>query len=301
MAYERIELVRLLSVPQWDVTTNSPPFLLFDGIDQPRTFTATWSNPLAIPVKVVVQPFPDSGVSIQPPISTVNLTPAGEPGSVQSTTFTVKLIRDKSHYRPCRFEGAIRTEFGTDPTRLLYLPIGLRRTAQAVPTRLPATVDARLDEAAWRNAPAVAGEFIRRAKGHKMSPGRSPEVRILADGETIYVGVTVALTSGYDPVIDESIARSDHLLLFFATKGLTTHMAADASGRTKVPQGASCVSTISNDVWTVEASLPRELLGATSSLVGFNVGLVVAGEWSMWSGTGGRAISRRTCGWLELP
>lgn len=316
MAYERIELVRLLSVPQWDVTTNSPPALLFDEIDQPRTFTATWSNPLAIPVKVVVQPFPDSGVSIQPPISTVNLTPAGEPGSVQSTEFTVKLVRDKGHYRPCRFEGAIRTEFGTDPTRLLYVPVGLRRTARAVPTRLPITVDGRLDEAAWQHAPAVAGEFIRRVTGHKMSPGRSPEVRVLVDGENVYIGVTVAVTSGYEPVIDESIARSDHVLLFFATEGLTTHMAADASGRTRVPEGASCVSTISNDTWTVEASVPRDLIGATTreltgattslvgisgGLVGFNVGLVGAGEWSMWSATGGRAISRRTCGWLELP
>ncbi|HXF94565.1 MAG TPA: DUF5916 domain-containing protein [Gemmatimonadales bacterium] len=62
-----------------------------------------------------------------------------------------------------------------------------RPAAVAVPARLAPTVDGRLDEAAWQEAPAI-GEFVQHEPHEGAPPSEPTVVRILYDREALYIG-----------------------------------------------------------------------------------------------------------------
>lgn len=60
-------------------------------------------------------------------------------------------------------------------------------SAVALPVDEAPAVDGRLDEAAWSEAPAIA-DFVQREPVEGSSVSQPTEVRILTDGEALYVG-----------------------------------------------------------------------------------------------------------------
>ncbi len=76
-----------------------------------------------------------------------------------------------------------------------------RRRVQTVRRELPLTIDGRLDEAAWQQAPAIEG-FKQREPVEGAEPTERTVVRVLYDDEALYIGARM-----YDSAPDSILAR----------------------------------------------------------------------------------------------
>ena len=95
------------------------------------------------------------------------------------------------------------------------------RAVSATATDSPPLVDGRLDEAAWSTAPVLA-DFIQRIPRDGTAATEPTEVRILQDGEALYLGVWLydSDPSGITPgesVRDYNLEQSDAVLLILDT------------------------------------------------------------------------------------
>ncbi|MEX2466383.1 MAG: DUF5916 domain-containing protein [Gemmatimonadota bacterium] len=95
------------------------------------------------------------------------------------------------------------------------------RTARASVVDVPPVIDGILDEALWRNAPVLT-DFIQRIPRDGTPASQPTEVRILQDGQALYVGVwlhdsePLGIIAG-ERVRDYNLEQSDAVLLILDT------------------------------------------------------------------------------------
>ncbi len=100
-------------------------------------------------------------------------------------------------------------------------PNGAPRVARTARVASPPTIDGRLDDAAWRDAPAL-GDFTQQHPDEGSGASERTEVRIVTDGEAIYVGAWLfdrdpgAIVRG-ERLRDVTLTNSDYFAVIFDT------------------------------------------------------------------------------------
>ncbi|MFQ6048514.1 MAG: metallophosphoesterase, partial [Phycisphaerae bacterium] len=302
LAYERIELVRLLSRAQLLDEQGRPVRLLFDQAGQSRQFVATWHNRLEVPVELVIEASWPTGVEVSPARESLKLAAAGKDGASREMGFRVSLAEAREAYEPVKLLGRVSSRFGTDALKPVVLPVGVRRRMTVAASSGAVKVDGRIDEPAWQAVGAVDG-FVDGASGSRLPAGRSPRLRLLTDSKRLYVAMVVPLAKDYRPRQRGSISRSDHVMILAVGPSGAAKLLLDATGRTRGPKQASCAGGARAENWWCEASIPLELVGVSAGQrsLQFNIGVRMGRKWAVWSPTAGGAISAQSCGWLDLP
>jgi len=191
---------------------------------------------------------------------------------------------------------AVQWESGTEPTP--FAPHELdagkkpprypRATVRAARADGPITLDGRLDEAAWKKAPALPFVLV---DDPERKPTQGAEARVLFDEDNIYVAVT-CLDSHMDKLRatmtqrDEFLFGDDSVEIFFAPdpNGMKyMQLVVNALGTRydgwvfnfRYNWGWKVRTRRGADRWTVEAAFPHAMFGPefiASDTWGFNIG-----------------------------
>ena len=98
---------------------------------------------------------------------------------------------------------------------------GTRRATSTRITGAPPVIDGRLDDAAWRQAPILDG-FVQREPHEGLASSERTEVRIMSDGEALYVAAwnydrQAALIVPGEKVRDGAVSNSDYFAIVLDT------------------------------------------------------------------------------------
>jgi hypothetical protein len=163
---------------------------------------------------------------------------------------------------------------------------GPTATARTVPT--PPVIDGRLNDAAWRGVPPITG-FIQRELHEGAPITERTEVRIVTDGEALYVGAWLYDTdpSGIVPgekVRDGDITKSDYFGILLDTY----HDRQNGFVFTTTPAAIEYDAQVVNEGEGGGIQLPGQTRASAGSLGGFNLN---------WDGTWTVATSVDSAGW----
>ena len=159
-------------------------------------------------------------------------------------------------------------------------------TARAVAT--PPRIDGRLTDAVWLEATPVTG-FVQRELHEGAPVTERTEVRILTDGEALYVGAWLydSDPAGIVPgeqVRDGDISKSDYFGILLDTY----HDRQNGFVFTTTPAGIEYDAQVVNEGEGGGIQLPGQTRATAGSLGGFNLN---------WDGTWTVATSRDSAGW----
>ncbi len=159
-------------------------------------------------------------------------------------------------------------------------------TARAVAT--PPVIDGRLNDAAWRDATPITG-FIQRERHEGAPITERTEVRIVTDGQALYVGAWLYDTdpSGIVPgekVRDGDISKSDYFGILLDTY----HDRQNGFVFTTTPAAIEYDAQVVNEGEGGGIQLPGQTRASAGSLGGFNLN---------WDGTWTVATSVDSAGW----
>src|SRR6266566_1006433 len=159
-------------------------------------------------------------------------------------------------------------------------------TARAVVT--PPVIDGRLSDPAWRDVPPITG-FIQRELHEGAPITERTEVRIVTDGQALYVGAWLYDTdaAGIVPgekVRDGDISKSDYFGILLDTY----HDRQNGFVFTTTPAGIEYDAQVVNEGEGGGIQLPGQTRAMAGSLGGFNLN---------WDGTWTVATSVDSAGW----
>jgi len=159
-------------------------------------------------------------------------------------------------------------------------------TARAVST--PPVIDGRLNDPAWRDVPPITG-FIQRELHEGTPITERTEVRIVTDGQALYVGAWLydtdpsGIVSG-EKVRDGDISKSDYFGILLDTY----HDRQNGFVFTTTPAAIEYDAQVVNEGEGGGIQLPGQTRASAGSLGGFNLN---------WDGTWTVATSRDSAGW----
>ena len=161
-------------------------------------------------------------------------------------------------------------------------------TASAHVVSAPPVIDGRLNDAAWRDATPITG-FIQRELHEGAPITERTEVRIVTDGEALYVGAWLYDTdpSGIVPgekVRDGDITKSDYFGILLDTY----HDRQNGFVFTTTPAAIEYDAQVVNEGEGGGIQLPGQTRASAGSLGGFNLN---------WDGTWTVATSVDSAGW----
>src|SRR5213083_1873772 len=167
-------------------------------------------------------------------------------------------------------------------------PPPLPPTTAAHVVSAPPVIDGRLNDAAWRDATPITG-FIQRERHEGAPITERTEVRIVTDGQALYVGAWLYDTdpSGIVPgekVRDGDISKSDYFGILLDTY----HDRQNGFVFTTTPAGIEYDAQVVNEGEGGGIQLPGQTRTASGSLGGFNLN---------WDATWTVATSVDSAGW----
>jgi len=159
-------------------------------------------------------------------------------------------------------------------------------TARAVAT--PPVIDGRLNDPAWRDVPPITG-FIQRELHEGTPVTERTEVRIVTDGQALYVGAWLYDTDpsgivGGEKVRDGDISKSDYFGILLDTY----HDRQNGFVFTTTPAAIEYDAQVVNEGEGGGIQLPGQTRASAGSLGGFNLN---------WDGTWTVATSVDSAGW----
>jgi uncharacterized protein DUF5916 len=179
------------------------------------------------------------------------------------------------------------------PRRMLLVLAGLLAaqnppTAAARTVAAPPVIDGRLDDSAWQQATPLTG-FIQRELHEGEPVTERTEIRIITDGEAVYVGAWLYDNdpAGIVPgaqVRDGDISKSDYFGILFDTY----HDRQNGFVFTTTPAAIEYDAQVVNEGEGGGVQLPGQTSAMAGALGGFNVN---------WDGTWTVATSVDSAGW----
>jgi hypothetical protein len=170
----------------------------------------------------------------------------------------------------------------------LSLAQGAPRTATARAVVTPPVIDGRLNDPAWRDAPPITG-FIQRELHEGAPVTERTEVRIITDGQALYVGAWLydsdpsGIVSGAQ-VHDGDISKSDYFGILLDTY----HDRQNGFVFTTTPAGIEYDAQVANEGEGGGVQLPGQTAAMAGALGGFNLN---------WDGSWAVATSVDSLGW----
>ena len=170
----------------------------------------------------------------------------------------------------------------------LLLCVAQGPTAFAHAVTVPPVIDGRLNDAAWANVPPITG-FIQRELHEGAPVTERTEVRIITDGQALYVGAwlyeseAAGIVAG-EKVRDGDIAKSD----YFGFLLDTYHDRQNGFVFTTTPAGIEYDAQVVNEGEGGGIQLAGQTRASAGSLGGFNLN---------WDGTWTVATSVDSTGW----
>jgi hypothetical protein len=161
-------------------------------------------------------------------------------------------------------------------------------TATARPVSTPPVIDGRLNDAAWRDVPPIT-RFIQRELHEGAPVTERTEVRIITDGQAVYVGAwlyesdAAGIVAG-EKVRDGDIAKSDYFGILLDTY----HDRQNGFVFTTTPAGIEYDAQVVNEGEGGGIQLAGQTRASAGSLGGFNLN---------WDGTWTVATSVDSAGW----
>ena len=161
-------------------------------------------------------------------------------------------------------------------------------TARAHAVVTPPVIDGRLTDPAWREAPPVVG-FVQRERHEGAPVTERTEVRILTDGQALYVGAWLydsdpaGIVAG-EKVRDGDISKSDYFGILLDTY----HDRQNGFVFTTTPAAIEYDAQVVNEGEGGGIQLPGQTRATAGSLGGFNIN---------WDGTWTVATSVDSAGW----
>jgi Domain of unknown function (DUF5916) len=160
--------------------------------------------------------------------------------------------------------------------------------ARAVAVTTPPMIDGRLTDPAWRDATPITG-FIQRELHEGAPVTERTEVRIITDGQALYVGASLYDTDAGgivpgDKVRDGDISKSDYFGILLDTY----HDRQNGFVFTTTPAGIEYDAQVVNEGEGGGIQLPGQTRAMAGSLGGFNLN---------WDGTWTVATSVDSAGW----
>ena len=171
---------------------------------------------------------------------------------------------------------------------LLSLSAAQGPTASARAVATPPVIDGRLNDPAWLDVPPITG-FIQRELHEGAPVTERTEVRIITDGQALYVGAWLydsnpaAIVPG-EKVRDGDISKSD----YFGIMVDTYHDRQNGFVFTTTPAGIEYDAQVVSEGEGGGIQLPGQTRVMAGSLGGFNLN---------WDGTWTVATSRDSAGW----
>ncbi|HXG96588.1 MAG TPA: DUF5916 domain-containing protein [Gemmatimonadales bacterium] len=167
-------------------------------------------------------------------------------------------------------------------------PLAQGPTATVRTVATPPVIDGRLNDAAWRDATPITG-FIQRERLEGAPITERTEVRIVTDGQALYVGAWLYDTdpSGIVPgekVRDGDISKSDYFGILLDTY----HDRQNGFVFTTTPAAIEYDAQVVNEGEGGGIQLPGQTRASAGSLGGFNLN---------WDGTWTVATSVDSAGW----
>src|SRR5438046_566953 len=166
-------------------------------------------------------------------------------------------------------------------------PSASRRGSPTIVQQAP-TIDGRLDESAWRDASVYDG-FVQRELREGAPVSERTEVRIVTDGEALYVGAWLydrdpnGIVPG-EKVRDGDISKSDYFGILLDTY----HDRQNGFVFTTTPAAIEYDAQVVNEGEGGGIQLPGQTRAMAGSLGGFNLN---------WDGTWTVATSADSAGW----